>query len=70
MQLNMFIQKDGKQSGGKKWPKVETPFCRQSKIAEVICQQRTLTQFTPCFENKIVLSWILCLNPLYYFQFY
>ena len=38
MQLNMFIQKDGKQSGGKKWPKVETPFCRQSKIAEVICQ--------------------------------
>ena len=35
MQLNMFIQKDAKQSGGKKWPKVETPFCRQNKIAEV-----------------------------------
>jgi len=34
MQLNMFIQKDGKQSGSKKWPKVETPFCRQNKIAE------------------------------------
>ena len=36
MQLNMFIQKDGKQSGSKKWPKVETPFCRQNKIAEVM----------------------------------
>ena len=35
MQLNMFIQKDAKQSGGKKWPKVETPFCRENKIAEV-----------------------------------
>ena len=36
MQLNMFIQNDGKQTGTKKWPKVETSFCRQNKIAEVI----------------------------------
>ena len=35
VQLNMFIQKDAKQSGGKKWPKVETPFCRENKINEV-----------------------------------
>ena len=35
VQLNMFIQKDAKQSGGKKWPKVETPFCRENRINEV-----------------------------------
>ena len=35
VQLNMFVQKDAKQAGGKKWPKVETPFCRENKINEV-----------------------------------
>ena len=35
MQMNMFIQKDGKRNGSKKWPKVETPFCRQNRVAEV-----------------------------------
>ena len=36
MQMNLFIQKDGKQIGSKKWPKVETPFCRQNRAAEVV----------------------------------
>ena len=35
MQMNMFIQKDGKLNGSKKWPKVETPFCKQNRLAEV-----------------------------------
>ena len=39
VQLNMFIQKDAKQSGGKKWPKVETPFCRENKINEVFIME-------------------------------
>lgn len=46
MQQNMFIQKDGKQAnGGRKWPKVETTFCRQNKIAEVGIQQISETVF-------------------------
>ena len=35
MQMNMFIQKDGKLNGSKRWPKVETPFCKQNRLAEV-----------------------------------
>ena len=52
MQLNMFIQKDAKQSGGKKWPKVETPFCRQNKIAEVDNHNGQISSF----YNRFYLS--------------